>query len=325
MNNETKKVNFNSFLDKTDKSKKSICFIDSLLHFKKIEQVKTLSNIKILFLINEKTLIREMKNSNYEFIYFENYLSLIKNIFKLRKENFNFLFAACVDQMYFQLIFFLCRFSFFATIDEGIFSVDKLSRFNSEKKFKKDTHKLYFYLEKIFNFPKAPNFFIEKSIYHFGWFNKNLYEETMLEDKVILMDQPKGLIDVKPKIFIGQPFKWMGLDPKNLDQIINFIKNEKIDFYLKHPRETKQNSILSKINCPVINIDTDAENFLNIIYKDRLCIFSFMSSVIFGISNKFDVNIICLPVSENVQVRHDAFLHMLKVSEIQHTVVPYVR
>ena len=323
MNHSIKEVDFNSFLKKLDKSKKSICFIDSALHLKKVQQIQTFSNSEILFLVSNKNLIKEIKNSNHEYIYFKNYFSLIKNIFKLRKENFNFLIAACVDQIYFQLIYFLCKFSFFVSIDEGIFSVDKSSRFNSEMSFNFETHKLFFFLEKIFNFPKVPQYFLDKSIYHFGWFNKNLYKNTMIENKVIFMEQSTEQVAGRLKIFIGQPFKWMGLDADNLNQIIEFIKNERIDIYLKHPRETKQNSIISKINCPIVETETDAETFLNLIYQDRLVIFSYMSSVVFGIGHKFENNIICLPASENLKVRHDAFLEMLKISKIPHNLLPY--
>ena len=323
MNHSIKEVDFNSFLKKLDKSKKSICFIDSALHLKKVQQIQTFSNSEILFLVSNKNLIKEIKNSNHEYIYFKNYFSLIKNIFKLRKENFNFLIAACVDQIYFQLIYFLCKFSFFVSIDEGIFSVDKSSRFNSEMSFNFETHKLFFFLEKIFNFPKVPQYFLDKSIYHFGWFNKNLYKNTMIENKVIFMEQSTEQVAGRLKIFIGQPFKWMGLDADNLNQIIEFIKNERIDIYLKHPRETKQNSIISKINCPIVETETDAETFLNLIYQDRLVIFSYMSSVVFGIGHKFDNNIICLPVSENLKIRHAAFLDMLKISKIPHNLLPY--
>jgi len=323
MNHPTQEVDFNSFLSKLDKSKKSLCFIDSVLHLKKVQQIQTFSNPEILFLVSNKNLIKELKSSNHEYLYFKNHFSLIKNIFKLRKENFNFLIAACVDQIYFQLIYFLCKFSFFVSIDEGIFSVDKSSRFNSEMSFNFETHKLFFFLEKIFNFPKVPQYFLDKSIFHFGWFNKNLYKDTMIENKVILMEQSIEQQAGKLKIFIGQPFKWMGLDAENLNKIIEFIKNERIDIYLKHPRETKQNSIISKINCPIVETETDAETFLNLIYQDRLAIFSYMSSVVFGIGHKFDNNIICLPVSENLKVRHDAFLDMLKISKIPHKLLPY--
>ena len=325
MNHSSKEVDLQSFLKKLDKSKRSICFVDSVLHFKKVQQIQTLSNSKILFLVNSKILVKEAKNSNQKFIYFKNYFSLIKIIFRLKKENFDFLIAACVDQIHFQLIYFFCRFSFFISIDEGIFSVDKFSRFNSENKFNPETHKLFFFLEKIFSYPKVPRYFLNKSVYHFGWFNENLYKDTVLKNKVICMEQSLDQQFGKVKIFIGQPFKWMGLDTKNENQIINFIKNERIDIYLKHPRETRQNSIISKVNCPIVEIGTDAENFLNLIYQDRLAIFSFMSSVVFGISKEFDINIICLPISENLKFKHNAFLDMLKVSEIQFKLLPYDR
>ena len=97
MNYSTKEVDFNSFLKKIDKSKKSICFIDSALHFKKVQQIQALSNSEILFLVSNKNLIKEIKNSNYEYLYFKNHFSLIKNIFKLRKEN-----------IFFMQIFFFC-------------------------------------------------------------------------------------------------------------------------------------------------------------------------------------------------------------------------
>ena len=292
MKPDTRKIDSHSFLNKLTKSQKSLCFIDSIVHFKKVQQVLDLSDTKILFLINKKSLIREITNSDYEFIYSKDYYSLIKTIYSLRKQTFDFYMAACVDQIYFQLIYFLCNYSFFVSIDEGIFSVDKLSRFNQEKSFDKNTHKLFFYLNKIFSYPKVPSYFLKESLCHLGWFNEVLYNNTILEGKVILMEPRLDNQPEKLKAFIGQPFKWMGLEPENENQIISFIKNEKIDIYIQHPRETKKNSIISKINCPIVSIDTNAENFLNILHQEKLSVYSFMSSVIFGISSKIDINII---------------------------------
>ena len=318
-------VNFQSFLSKLDKTKKSLCYIDSILHFKKAQQVQELSETEIVFLTNNESLTKEISNLNYEFIYFKNYLSLIKIIFDLRKQKFNFYMAACVDQIYFQLVYFLCNFSFFASIDEGIFSVDKYSRFNAEKNFNKKTHKLFFYFERIFSYPKVPQYFLKESSYQFGWFNKNLYKNTLLEERLISMKSVSKNQSENLKVFIGQPFKWMGLDCDNENQIISFIKNEKIDIYIQHPRETKQNSIILNISCPIVSIDTNAENFLNMLSQEKLTIFSYMSSVIFGISSRTDINIISLPVNPELKIRHDAFVDMLQVSGIKHKIVQHDR
>ena len=325
MKSDNELVDFQAFLSKLDKTKKSLCYVDSILHFKKAQQVQELSETEIVFLTNNESLTREISNLNYEFIYFKNYLSLIKIIFDLRKQKFNFYMAACVDQIYFQLIYFLCSFSFFVSIDEGIFSVDKFSRFNAEKNFNKQTHKLFFYIEKIFGYPKVPQYFLKESLYHFGWFNKNLYKNTILEERVVLMKTLSKNQSENLKVFIGQPFKWMGLDHDNENQVISFIKNERIDFYIQHPRETKQNSIISNVSCPIISIDTNAENFLNLLSQEKLSVFLYMSSVIFGISSRIDINIISLPVNPELQIRHDAFIDMLQVSEIKYKILQHDR
>ena len=72
-------------------------------------------------------------------------------------------------------------------------------------------------------------------------------------------------------------------------------------------------------------MDTNAENFLNMLAQEKLSVFSYMSSVIFGISSRIDINIISLPVNQELQIRHDAFIDMLQVSEIKHTLVPHDR
>jgi len=318
-------VHLQSFLSKLDKTKTSICYVDSILHFKRAQQVQELSETEILFLTNNKSLTREIRNLNYDFIYFKNYFSLLKIIFDLRKQKFNFYMAACVDQLYFHLVYFLCSFSFFTSIDEGIFSVDKFSRFNAEEKFDRETHKLFFYLEKIFSYPKVPKYFLKESLFHFGWFNKNLYKNTILEDRVVLMKPLSKPQSEKLKVFIGQPFKWMGLDCNNENQIISFIKNERIDIYLQHPRETKYNSIISNISCPIVFIDTNAENFLNMLSHAKLSIFSYMSSAIFGINQRVNINVLSLPVNRELQIRHDAFIDMLQVSEIKYNIVQHDR
>ena len=310
---------FHSFTKSLNTSQQSLCFIDSVIHFKKVQQIQEISQIDILFLINNQDLIKEINNANYEFIYFKNKLSLINVIFGLRDQKFNYYFAACIDQLYFQLIYFLCSFSFLATIDEGIFSVDKFSRFNSEKHFKYQSHRLYFFLEKFFGFPKVPNFFLESAQFHFGWFNKSLYKNTILRDKLILMESNVNREHKQLKVFIGQPFKWMGLASNDENYILRFIKEECIDIYLQHPRETKENSIILDVNCPIVSTDTNAESFLSMLNNKNLSVYSFMSSVLFGVNSEIDINILSLPLSGELLKRHNSFLEMLNQSEIKYT------
>ncbi|MFL2724828.1 MAG: hypothetical protein ACJ0FP_02215 [Gammaproteobacteria bacterium] len=324
MQKDVHEKDFQSFKDSLNTRQCSLCYIDSVSHFKNVQQIQEKSETEILFLINKKALIRELNNASSKYFFFKNKLSLLGILFKIRNQRFNCYIAACVDQASFQLIYFLSRFSFFVSIDEGVFSVDKSSRFNSEKNFNFTTHRLYFYLEKIFKYPKVPRFFLKAAKYHFGWFEKSLYDNTIIGSKLILM---KPNIEKKSddlRVFIGQPFKWMNLSAKDLNNIRNLIKSEKIDIYIKHPRETMQNSILSDVSCPIISMDTNAESFLNIISNENISVYSFMSSVIFGINPKLNIKILSLPLQDDLKGRHDSFLLMLQKSGIKYTLIQYV-
>ena len=50
-----------------------------------------------------------------------------------------------------------------------------------------------------------------------------------------------------------------------------------------------------------------------------------MSSAIFGINQRVNINVLSLPVNRELQIRHDAFIDMLQVSEIKYNIVQHDR
>ncbi|MDC1331204.1 glycosyltransferase family 52 protein [Gammaproteobacteria bacterium] len=310
--------NLEKLLDEGHKHQ-SLCYVDSLIHARKVLQIQERYLLDIVFITNNLNVKKFLQLNNCQYYYYHNTLKLLSTIKHLRGIHFYLFIAACVDQVGFQIIYFLSKTSFFATMDEGIFSIDPLSRFNSEKNFNPKTHKPFFILNRIFNYPKIPSFFLEKSDLHFAWFSKNLYLGTNLEKKLVPMESPDHLaIGRTLRVLVGQPYKWMGLSEKNELEILNIIKQEKIDIYIKHPRETSKNSIIPNIECTVLSLDSNVEDFLNNLPVPDLHIYTFMSSAVFGLRSEVNIHILDLMLSKEIQERFKNFIKMLDESIIEY-------
>ena len=304
---------------KTADSKKAICYIDSVIHARKALQVQEKFSLKILYVTNKPDVQKLLHNHQCESKIFKNKIQFIYLLYSLRKLDFYFFIAACVDQIPFQCIYFLCRFSYFATIDEGIYTVDKYSRLNAEKSFSFKTHKLFFLLEKITRFPKNPLFFINNSNVHFAWFHSDLYRGTALEDKLFFMDVIKPLpSENEYRVLVGQPFKWMGLSDDNKNEILSLIDKAGINLYIRHPRENSNNSFISSVGCSIASLDGDLEDFLNNLPVTNLHVYSFMSSAIFGLRQEVTIHLLKLTLADGQQANFDRFTKMLDTSMIKY-------
>ena len=155
-------------------------------------------------------------------------------------------------------------------------------------------------------------------MFHFGWFKKTLYQSTAIDsDKIIYMESTKSdKTNNIYKIFIGQPFKWMGLSKQNYKEIAEIIKSNKINLYIQHPRETIQNSILDKIDIPLLSFSHGVESFINKVgdFNAELEVYSFMSTLCLEINPSVKIKLIDLTLTNEQQSEFEDFKNILEIS-----------
>lgn len=299
-------------------NKNALCYIDSIHHAKKILQIHKTFSIAIKCISSNKNVLSYLNRQKVSCIYFSSCANLIFQLIKLRNQRYDFLLAACVDQDPFHLIYLLSKFTHLLTFDEGYFTIKPNSRFNTESIFPFETQKRNKLLNSIFKFPKTPKFYLQHSLFHFGWFKKTLYQSTAIDsDKIIPMKSlQSSKIDKRYKIFIGQPFKWMDLSTQNCREILEFIRSSEVNLYIRHPRETIQNSILDKIDIPILSFSHGVGSFLNQIgnFNPDLEIYSFMSTLCLEINSSIKIKLIDLTLSKEKQIEFDDFKHILRRS-----------
>lgn len=303
----------------TSLSRKNVlCYVDSIHHANKILQIYDTFSLEIKCISSNKKTFHYLKRHKVSCIYFSNCANLIFQLIKIRNERFSFLLAACVDQDAFNLIYLLSRFDDLLTFDEGYFTIKPNSRFNAESFFPFRTQKRNKLLNLIFQFPKTPKFYLQQALFHFGWFKKILYQGTSIEsDKIIFMESfDSNEVNNIYKIFIGQPFKWMNLSKQNYLEIAEYIKSKHIDLYIQHPRETLQNSILDKIDIPILSFSHGVESFINKVgdFNAELEIYSFMSTLCLEINPSIKIKLIELTLPNKQQTEFDDFKNILKIT-----------
>jgi hypothetical protein len=312
-----KKIQLEEFYSSFSK-KRALCYVDSIHHAKKILQIQNTFCLEIKCISSNKKTLNYLSRRKVSCLYFSNRINLIFHLVKIRNESFSFLLAACVDQDAFNLIYLLSKFTHLLTFDEGYFTIKPNSRFNDESIFPFKTQKRNKLLNLIFKFPKTPKFYLKQSLFHFGWFKKALYKFTAIDsDKIISMEslESREMNNIY-KIFIGQPFKWMGLSKQNYEEIAEFIKLNEINLYIQHPRETLQNSILDKIDISVLSFSHGAESFINKVgdFNAELEIYSFMSTLCLEINPSIKIKLIDLTLPNELQVEFDDFKNILEIS-----------
>lgn len=248
---------------KTDERKKILAFVDTMPHLKKARQIeKNLSSMSFIYVTNDPEIYTNLNQAKDLCI---NSMSDIffKIILKLGIDYFDSILVARVDSLRFQSIFSILKFKNLYTFDEGLFSIDPNSIYNSQLRVPRSMGGLHFLSSKIFNFPKGAAFFYKNTDQHFSWFKPSLFNNTRIDiSKVFYLEEEKNTETIK-KIFIGQPWQFMSMDKKSLIAITNFINQQKFDVYLIHPREDISiiNSMLNE-KISRVQVHTDGESFL---------------------------------------------------------------
>jgi len=168
--------------------------------------------------------------------YYSGFINLLFRGFFLKRLTVNKLICSQVDLTDFQLLYFLIDFKELNTFDEGFFSLKKNSRYNSETSFNVKTHLKYKVLNKIFNWPKTPLNILMETKEHFTWYPIELHSDSCIEENKLTKINKK-MDDSKYKLFIGQPWELMGLNDKQINDLLRILEEIKIDVYIVHPRE----------------------------------------------------------------------------------------
>jgi hypothetical protein len=249
-----------------------IYFFDSSFRsFKSIP--KDILNISI---INNGSVIRLM-------------LFLIKN-----RKRFLYILGAEVDALNFQILLRFLKIKYFYSLDEGVFSVQPSSIYNSMSEFAFKGQKRYLLLNSLFGFPWPPKILMQKSDKHFTWYRRESFSEIPhLYNKIVEME-PKTYSKRIKKVFISQPWNFMGLSEDALKNLASLLVKHNIDTYISHPRENMSffaDKYLHLINLLVIDLNHPVEEFINFLSElsKDIEVYTFASGA-------------CLELHENVPI-----------------------
>jgi hypothetical protein len=270
-----------------------LVYVDTITHLRKARMIEEALIDKNLIYVTSKKDIFSLLNPNKDF-FCGSPILLFKTILKLRSLLFAGIIVSRVDDLYFQIIYKIMKFNSLYTFDEGLFAIEPNSIYNSQIEIKFEYGILYFILSKILGFPIGAAQYYKKTEKHFTWFDRNLFKRTVIDDSKLI--QLKDNADTKPinRIFIGQPWQFMGLDDQAINSIGEFINSSRIDLYISHPRE--DNNIMgSLINPSIARISnlTSGEIFLSkIIQTSNPDLYTLASTIVTNLPSTSKINII---------------------------------
>jgi len=227
-----------------------------------------------------KIILRENRITNYFFLSnSENILKKIPSEKAIKVNSFfsvvwkmlsnqdikrcNILLASRVDSLLFQIIFFVKNFEHLYTFDEGLFTIQDKSRYNSDAINPILFERSFYWMNKLFSFPVNPSYFYRITSKHFTFFGKINFRHSLIDNsKIELLPLRQNFRKMK-NIWIGQPWQSMFLDKDSLKKLRCFIEDSEIDLYLVHPREDR--SIISDhldTSITQIHCISPAEDFL---------------------------------------------------------------
>lgn len=270
-----------------------LVYVDTIAHLRKARMIEQVLIDKNLIYVTSKKDVFSLLNPNKDF-FCGSPILLFKTILKFRSLVFAGIIVSRVDDLYFQIIFKIMKFNSLYTFDEGLFAIEPSSIYNSQTEIKFEYGILYFMLSKLLGFPTGAALYYKRADKHFTWFDRNLFKGTVIDDSKLI--QLKDNAELKPinRIFIGQPWQFMGLDHKAINSIGAFINSSRIDLYISHPRE--DNNIMSSLinpNIARISNLTSGEIFLSrIIQTSNPDLYTLASTIVTNLPSASKINII---------------------------------
>ena len=280
-------------------NRKILIYITTRLHLLKAIQIVDELGFQPFFFIDPtyrsfKSLPEEVKSRSYILknnSFFRILFFIIRN-----RGKFNYILGAEVDAFNFQILLRFLNIGNFYSLDEGVFSVQKTSIYNSMSSFSFRGQKRYLFLNSIFGFPSPPKILMQQSKKHFSWYKKKSFTEIPhLYNKIVQM-QPKTYSKSIKKIFISQPWNFMGLSDKSLKRLAHLLVKNNIDTYISHPREDKSyfaDKYLHLTSLLVIDTNHPVEEFVNFLSElsDSIEVYTFASGACLELNKRVPVHL----------------------------------
>lgn len=273
---------------------KNLIFVDTLPHYIKSKELLDYIEYESTFITTEKEIFLKMKDVKSLYLPKKNFIKQIQIILKIRRSSYTSISIARTDSLLFQVLYMFCSFREVFTFDEGLYSLNKLSIYNSQFKIDRKFHTKFFLLNKLTNFPIPAAFFYKKNTRHYTWFPLSAFSDSIIDLKKIIQIKTSQNKEVKKiKIMIGQPWQFMFLNDAQMKRIFDFVNSANINIYLLHPKE--DNEFCTKYlsdNISILHAEPNAEIFLRNINIIGLEIFTLTSTLACNIPKNVAVNII---------------------------------
>ena len=237
--------------------------------------------------------------------------------------SFDVILAARVDDLNFQLLYKFLGIKFY-TFDEGLFTIQLDSIYNSQITIPRSFGLKYVISSKVLNFPIPASFFYRNTKCHFTKFKKENFSRSVIpQDKVKYLEYQNDKNPIQ-SVFIGQPWQFMYFSDKAIKQIAKFINNLSPEIYLIHPREdfsridSYLNPDISRVFCK-----SSAEDFMNrLIGTDEMRIYSVASTLVVGVSSSAKIRIVTSEkLDRRVKFGQENLLITLKAQGVPYKVI----
>jgi len=274
------------------RNEKILVYVDTFPHLRFARDIeKFIPSAKLTFITSNLEIFHRLDTSK------DMFLKRKRNALRLaskEKESFDALLAARVDDLNFQLLYKLLSPTKLYTFDEGLFTIQLDSIYNSQLTIPKSVGWKYFLSSKLINFPMPAAFFYQNTDYHFTKFKKQNFDRSLIDaDKVLIIDAEEKIAGIS-SIFVGQPWQFMYLSKAAVKQIAKFINNLCPEIYLIHPREDFAkidkylNPNISRVICK-----SSAEDFINrIIGTEKRDIYTVASTLVVGLSEQGRIRLV---------------------------------
>lgn len=294
----------------------ALFFIDTIPHLRKAKLIEEQYSFNECIYVTNNLDIYSKLDSDKS-IFFQNKLSLIHQLNKLDKRYFNKVIVARVDWIDFQLAYKLFQFEELHTFDEGLYSIEPTSIYNSQDKITLEAGLKSYISSRIFSLPMPVASLLQQSHLHYTWFDFKHFNGTYISSaKLVSCDDLFNEIPID-RVFIGQPWHFMNIDSKAVKAIASFINKNGISLYLSHPREELTRiSHLFDEHVSVVQTATPGEYFLN--QMSVTCqpeIFTVASSIVTHIPIETEVSIVCSELfGKNAANSQENLIDVIKVS-----------
>lgn len=273
-----------------------LVFVDTIPHLffaKEIE--KRFAYAKFHYITNKSEIYDRLDNSKDSYVHSK--MHLLKFVRNAKNRNFSTIMAARVDDIDFQLLYKFLPTAKIYTFDEGLFTIQLDSVYNSQFKIQKNIGLKYFIGSKLIKFPLPATFFYKNNSQHFTSYKESNFDRSIIsQDKLSYINLTKDEKEVT-KIFIGQPWHYMHFNDQSLIALTKFINNISPDLYLIHPREDIEliDRYLSE-SISKLASRSSAEMLLNkIIGNKKVSIFSVASTLVLGLNKNASIHIVSSP------------------------------